>query len=56
MDDRVSACRKVEMAGVRCKRRNRKNWKKCVDDGLLIELVHDFMHLRVSLFERCIHV
>ena len=31
VDDWVSACRKVEVAGARCKRRNRKTWRECVD-------------------------
>ena len=34
MDDWVSACRKVEVAGVRCRGRNRKTWKECVDDDM----------------------
>ena len=31
-DDCVSACRKVEVAGARCKRRNRKTSRECVED------------------------
>ena len=31
VDDWVWACRKVEVAGVRCQGRNRKTWKECVD-------------------------
>ena len=30
MDDWVSACRKVKVAGVRCWGGNRKTWKECV--------------------------
>ena len=30
MDDWVSACRNVEVAGVRCKGRNKKAWRECV--------------------------
>jgi hypothetical protein len=29
--DWVSACRNVEVAGVRCKGRKRKTWRQCVD-------------------------
>ena len=31
MDDWVSACSKVEVAGARYKERKRKIWKECVD-------------------------
>ena len=34
MDDRVSACRKVEVAGTRCKGRKRKTWRECVDKDM----------------------
>ena len=34
VDDWVSACRKVEVAGVRCEGRNRKTWKECVDKDM----------------------
>ena len=34
MDDWVSACGKVEVAGSRCKGRNGKTWKECVDDDM----------------------
>ena len=30
VDDWVSACRKVDVAGARCKGRNKKTWKVCV--------------------------
>ena len=30
VDDWVTVCRKVEVAGVRCRGRNRKTWKECV--------------------------
>ena len=39
-DDLVSACRKVEVAGVRCKRRKRKTWKECVDDDMEVLGLH----------------
>ena len=32
VDDWVSACREVEVAGVSCKESNTKTWKECVDD------------------------
>ena len=32
VDDWVSVCKKVEMAGARCKGRKRKTWKECVDN------------------------
>ena len=34
MDDWVSACRKVEVAGATCPERKRKTWKECVDDDM----------------------
>ena len=34
LEDRVSACRKVEVAGARCKGMKRKNWKECVDKDM----------------------
>ena len=34
MDDWVSACRKVEVAVVRCEGRNRKTWNECVEDDV----------------------
>ena len=40
VDDWVSACRKVEVAGVRCKGRNRKTWKQCVDDDMKVLGLH----------------
>ena len=40
MDDWVSACRRVEVAGVRCKGRNRKTWKECVDDDMKVLGLH----------------
>ena len=30
----VSACRKVEVAGARCKGRKRKTWYECVEDDM----------------------
>ena len=33
-DDWVSACRKVEVAGARCKGRKRKTWYECVEDDM----------------------
>ena len=30
----VSTCRKVEVAGVKCKGRNRKTWKECWDNEM----------------------
>ena len=35
-DDWVSACRNVEVAGVRCRRRNRKTWRECVKDDMKV--------------------
>ena len=32
----VSACRMVEVAGVRCRGRNRKTWGECVDDDMKV--------------------
>ena len=32
----MSACRKVELAGVRCRGRNRKTWRECVDDAMKV--------------------
>ena len=32
--DWVSACRKVEVAGARCKGRRRKTWKECVENDM----------------------
>ena len=40
VDDWVSACRKVEVAGARCKGRNRKTWKECVDDDIKVLGLH----------------
>ena len=40
MDDWVSACRKMKVAGVRCKGRNRKKWNECVDDEMKVPGVH----------------
>ena len=34
------ACRKVEMAGTRCRGRNRKSWKECVDDDMEVLGLH----------------
>ena len=34
VDDWVLTCRKVEVAGVRCKGKNRKTWKECMDDDI----------------------
>ena len=36
----MSACRKLEVAGVRCKGRNRKTWKECVDDDMKVLGLH----------------
>ena len=33
-DDRVSACRNVVVAGVRCAGRDRKTWRECVKDDM----------------------
>ena len=41
VDDWVSACKKMEVAGARCKGRNRKTWKECVDKERTLKcLVH----------------
>ena len=37
-DDWVSACRKVKVAGARCKGRKRKTWKECVDNDMKVLL------------------
>ena len=34
VNDWVSDCRKVEVAGARCMGRNRKTWKECVDEDI----------------------
>ena len=34
VDDWVSACRNMEVAGARCKGRKRKTWRKCVEDDM----------------------
>ena len=34
VDDWVTVCREVEVAGVRCRGRNRKTWKECVDNNI----------------------
>ena len=38
VDDWVSACRKVELAGR--DGRNRKTWKECVDDDMKVLALH----------------
>ena len=49
-------CRNVEVAGVRCKGRNRKTWNKCVEDDMEVLGLHsesavlrdtwrDFIHM-----------
>ena len=40
VDDWVSAYRKVKVAGARCKGRNRKTWKECVDDDMKVLGLH----------------
>ena len=40
VDDWVSTCRNVEVAGARCKKRNMKTWKVCMDDGMDDMKVH----------------
>ena len=40
MDDWVSACRKVEVAGARCMGRKRKTWIECVDDDMEVLGLH----------------
>ena len=40
VDDWVSACRKVEVEGARCKGRNRKTWKECVYDDIEVLGLH----------------
>ena len=39
-DDWESTCRKVEVAGVRCKRRIRKTWYECVEDNMKVHGLH----------------
>ena len=36
----VLACRKVEVAGVRCRGRNKKTWKECVEDDMKVLGLH----------------
>ena len=36
MDDWVSVYRKVEVAGVRCRGRNRETWGESVDDDMKV--------------------
>ena len=31
-----SACRNMEVAGVRCRRRNKKTWRECVKDDVKV--------------------
>ena len=40
VDDWVSACSRVEVAGMRCKGRNRKTWKECVDEDKEVQGLH----------------
>ena len=40
VNDWVSVCRKVEVAGVRFKERNRKSWNECVDDDMKVLGLH----------------
>ena len=40
VDDWVSACRKVEVAGAKCKERKKKTWKECVDKNMKKCLVY----------------
>ena len=40
VDDWVSACRKVEVAGARCKGRKRKTWKESVDKDMKMLGLH----------------
>ena len=40
VDDWVSVCRKVEVAGARCKGRNRNTSKECVDDDMKVLGLH----------------
>ena len=39
-DDWVSACRKVEVAGARCKGRKRKTWTECVNNDMKVLGLH----------------
>ena len=40
VDDWVSACRNVELAGVRCRGRIRKTWRECVGDDMEVLGLH----------------
>ena len=40
VDDWVSAYRKVEVVGARCKGRKRKTWKECVDKYIKVLGLH----------------
>ena len=59
--DRVSSCRKVEVAGARCKGRNRKTWKECVDDDMEVLGLHQghtnaFLacdRITLGVFQKC---
>ena len=35
-----SACRKIEVVGARCKGRNRKSWKVCMDKNIEVHGLH----------------
>ena len=48
-DDWVSACRRVEVAGARCKGWKRKTWTECVDDDMEVMGLHpEWAIFRVS--------
>ena len=51
VDDWVSACRKVEVAGMRCKGRNRKTWKECVDDDMKMLELHSEWEVFKDIWE-----
>ena len=40
VDGWVTACRKVEVAGMRCRGRNRKTWNECVEDDMKVLGLH----------------
>ena len=40
MDDWVASCSKVEVAGMRCKGRIRKTWRKCAGHDMKVLGLH----------------
>ena len=53
-DDWVSACRKVEAEGVRCKGRNRMTWNKCVEGDM--KVLGLYTEYRVQEYVEGLHI